>query len=212
VPQQKPWPGDAEGLGRDDELRGLPAQRLAVHDPRNRHPRERADDEDERSDAGPEHGDHDEDEEERRDREHRVGEAHERPVDPAALEAGDRADEDADHDRREHRGEADKERHAAPVQEATQHVAPQLVGAKRMHRARTGEAMDRVGRLGRYGPEHRTHDREQRDDRENDERAEPEAIHARRSRGSIRVYARSTRIVASTAIPAMTTVRPVTSG
>src|SRR2546426_825954 len=74
------------------------------------------------------------------------------------------------------------------------------------------EAVPRIRRLRRDGPEERSRERERPDGDEDRERGDAQPAHVRRIRGSIRVYARSTARLATTAIAATTTVRPVTSG
>ena len=98
------------------------------------------------------------------------------------------------------------------MKEPAQHVPAELVGPERVRGGGSGEAVRGVGRLRRDRPEERTEDRERRDRHEDPERYETQPGHAIRTRGSIRVYARSTARLARTAIAAMTTVRPVTSG
>ena len=69
-------------------------------------------------------------ERQRRERDPEVGEAHEQTVEPAAVEARERADHHADA-RRQHRDpERDLQRDLSTVQHARQRVAAQLVGAE----------------------------------------------------------------------------------
>ena len=98
------------------------------------------------------------------------------------------------------------------MKEPAQHVPAELVGAEQVCDGRAGQSVRGVRRLRRDRPEERTEDRERRDRHEHPERYETQPGHAIRTRGSIRVYARSTARLARTAIAAMTTVRPVTSG
>ncbi len=176
------------------------------------HPRQHPDHQDQRRDACTEDRDHDEDEEERRHREHAIGEAHEEGVRPSAVETGDRAHHDANEQRSKHGRDADEEGDAAAVKKTAEHIAPELVGAQRMHEARASEPLRGVGRLGRDGPEERPGHDQQRDHAEGRQGEQSEARHDARNLGSIRVYAMSTSRVVATAIPATTTVMPVISG
>src|SRR5205814_7673699 len=101
---------------------------------------------------------------------------------------------------------------AAAGKEPPQHAAAERVGARQVGGGGSGEAVRGVRRLRRDRPEERTEDRERGERHEDPERYETQPGHAIRTRGSIRVYARSTARLARTAIAAITTVRPVTSG
>ena len=68
-----------------------------------------------------------------------VGEAHEQVVEPAAVEAGERADHHADDRRQDRDPERDPQRDLPTVEHARERVAAQLVGAEPV-RATTGPA------------------------------------------------------------------------
>ena len=88
-----PWPdAAASALRGQHEVEHLQAQRLAVDHSGDLHPGGDADDQDQRQRAGPEHRHRRHDQEEGR-RGHRVGQAHQEGVDPAAVEAGRGADQ-----------------------------------------------------------------------------------------------------------------------
>ena len=70
-----------------------------------------------------------------RQRQEQVDQPHQRGVDAAARDAGDRADEGADDDGDRHRREADRERDPPAIQHARQQILAEIVGAERMRPA-----------------------------------------------------------------------------
>ncbi len=74
-----------------------------------------------------------------RQRQEQVGQPHQRSVDAAARDAGERADDRADDDRHQHRREPDRERDASAVEHAREQILAEIVGAERM-RSRTGRS------------------------------------------------------------------------
>jgi hypothetical protein len=64
--------------------------------------------------------------------EEEVGEPHQRGIDAAARNAGDRADGDADEDRHQHGGEPDRERDTPAIEHAREEILPEVVRAERM--------------------------------------------------------------------------------
>ena len=86
-----------------------------------------------------------------RDRQQRVGEAHDRPVDPAARVAGEQPEGQAEGDGQRHRDQARPERRAGAEDDAREHVAADLVGAERMREARGGADGAPVGGGGIVG-------------------------------------------------------------
>jgi hypothetical protein len=151
------------------------------HDPRNRRDPERDDDV---AQGRPEDRGHADRDDEEREREDDIAEARDDGVPPAAEVAGDKADRHGD-DHREQRGEdAGLERRAGAVDDAREHVAPEVVGAHDVAPRRPLEhrAEVRVGRVVRRDErgEQRDED-EQRRDGEAANRHRPAAEAAQRA-------------------------------
>ena len=81
-------------------------------------------------------------EHEAREREHDVHDAHQRQVDPAAVEAGQQADQGAEDERDRDRDDADLKRDLGAVDDPCERVAADLV---RAHRVRPARAEQPVG-------------------------------------------------------------------
>jgi hypothetical protein len=90
-----------------------------------------------------------------RQRQEQVGHPHQRRVDGAARDAGDRADRHADEERHQHRRQADGERDAAAVEHAREDVLAEVVGAERMDRGRRVQARREVDVVDRDLPDQR---------------------------------------------------------
>ena len=100
------------------------------YDARRLGPGEQADHEDHDLEPGADDAHHDRDRDQRRDREDRVGGAHDHGVDDAAEHARDEAEDQADARRDERGREADRQRDAAGVEQARPQVATEPVGAE----------------------------------------------------------------------------------
>ena len=149
MPEEDPVPARPERVRRPDVVVLLQRDDLTPHDTCGREPRGDR----QRHDHRPE-VDGLEDRE-RDDRERQIGEAverieetHERVVDPAAGEAGDRPVQDPDDHDRDGGGEADHDRHAAAERSPNQQVTAELVGAERMSPARV---LVRIGEVDAVG-------------------------------------------------------------
>ena len=101
-----------------------------------------------------------------RQRDHRIGKAHQQRVDAAAEIACDDADQRAEHRSRDRADQADEQGHLAAVEQAQQKVAAELVGAQRMAGARDGEAAEQVDQVGIVAEQRRDQRRRQAGQRE----------------------------------------------
>ena len=79
----------------------------------------------------------DDQERQHRQRNHQVGEAHQQPVEPAAVVAGEDADDGADDGGEQRCRDPHQQRDPAAVEQPHQHIAAQLVGAERVGEAGT---------------------------------------------------------------------------
>jgi hypothetical protein len=119
-------------------------------------------------------GGEDEGEDDRRQDEEEVGQAHQDVVDLPADEPGDDPDQRPDDDRDDRRHQADDHRDASPVNGQVQEVAPELVGAEGIGRARwlqrlAGRRQDALERP----DEERREERQQAEEREDHQPDEP---------------------------------------
>src|SRR5512139_4262660 len=137
-------PGDDERVpgarrpGGDHELLLLEGENAPSHGPGVGGPIGEAEDKDEVEDGGPEHGD-DRDREEHEGVGHEdVGGPHDEVIDLAAVEAGNQAEDDPHERGEEHSAEPYEEGNPAPVEDASEHVSPEVVGAERMGKGSTG--------------------------------------------------------------------------
>ena len=126
---QPPGAG-AERAGGDDELGPLELQHLAADEAGDLGPLGQREGDDDREHAGLEHDDEERDPDQEGDGDHDVDEAHDRHVDPPAVEAGEAADDDADQHLGERGDEADGERDAGADPDLQPDVAAERVGAE----------------------------------------------------------------------------------
>src|SRR6185503_3782511 len=128
-------------------------------------------------------------------------EAHREVVDPAPLVTGHQAHQEAEHQREGHAPDADHQGHAAPVQDAAQHVPSEVIRTERVLPASALEPGRRLlaprqilERWRVWGQNRRQHGREeheqdQRGARRGPRRAPP--AHRSRTWGFTRAYTRS---------------------
>ena len=132
--------------------------------------------------------DHEQQHRQLRQRQEQIGQPHQRRVDAAARDSGDRADERADDDRHQHRGEPDRERDAAAIQHAREQILAEIVGAERMRPGRTGELRTEVDVVDRHLPNERAERH-----REHHQRQDPAPATASRCRRNRRQVSRAER-------------------
>ena len=152
----------AEAACGADEIAVAGDERGAAHQPRRRRP---ADQHGERYDPKDadlvglsdalgqaelmqvERGQHDQQRQERQ-RDDRVGAAHQYPIGPAAEIARGEPDKRAERRRGECRRDADDERYPAAAKQPYQDIAAQLVGAERVHERRPGQPVQQIDHVG----------------------------------------------------------------
>jgi len=67
-----------------------------------------------------------------RQRQEQIGQPHQRRIDAAARNAGQRANDRAGHDRDQHRSEPHRKRNAPAIKQAGQQILAKVIGAERM--------------------------------------------------------------------------------
>ena len=115
-----------------DELALADGQHVGADDARELHPAGDRHHQDHVEEARAQREDHAHREQDVGDREEDVHHAHDEGIGAPAVEAGEEAEGDADEAGQRDRGETDAERDPAPVQDAAQDVASEVVGAERM--------------------------------------------------------------------------------
>jgi hypothetical protein len=104
-----------------------------------------------------ERGQHDQQRQERQ-RDDRVGAAHQYPVGPAAEITREEPDQGAERRRGERRRNADDERYPAAAEQPQQDIAAQFVGAERVDQRRPGQPVQQVDHI-RIDAENRAEER-----------------------------------------------------
>src|SRR2546421_7549697 len=147
----------------------LEREHLAAHHARVARPVDDAEDDDDVHLARPHDGGQEDREGQRRQRQPRVGHAHDDLVHPAPEVTGEDPQHRADHAREDDRGEADHHRDARAEDQAREHVAPDVVGAEQVRGAaallprRRPEALAEQAHLGIVGDDHVGEDGQERD-------------------------------------------------
>ncbi len=180
MPQDDAGAAHAERARGLDELALAQAEHVAAHDARGAGPLCQAEHDDDDGDRRLEQRDDQDEQDEARERQHHVGEAHQRGIDLASDVAGDRADERAQRDAHRGRDEADRERDARAMDDAAHDVAAEQVGAERVRGARRqvaprGDVLrDRVVRRDERGEQ-----RDQVEQRDDPQAGERQAVPAK---------------------------------
>src|SRR3954447_12005178 len=145
VPQHHAAVPVAERLRREDVLPTLREHRVPARDARVADPAREPDRDEHVEDARPQHRDDRDHQDEEREREEEVDDAHDHRVDPTADVPREEADRGPDDQRHARGPEGDQQVDAPAVEDAREHVAPELVGAQWVTGGeRRGERVERV--------------------------------------------------------------------
>ena len=149
-------------LRRRDVVRAAQRQRLGPRQPRDRRPGGQRDRDDGVLEPGPQRRHEGERQDQRRERQEDVGDPHQHRVEPAAEVAGERPDREPDRPDDDRDQRDDRQRDPRAVDDAAEHVAPDLVGAEEVRAARRLQHRRQVLQVGvlrrDQRREHRHHD------------------------------------------------------
>ena len=156
--------------GNPDEIRildvfpALYGEHLGANDPRDVHPGEDADDQNDGEEALFKEESEDRHHDEPGDGEEDIDEAHEEAVDESAEIAGEHADGDSDQDRAQHGEHADEEGNLAAVEYAREVIPSHVVGSEPVQGARGLELMENVDLIGIQAAEEEDEDADEEDE------------------------------------------------